>query len=391
MPPLRICALTLGFGLAWIATTGGCEGVLGGPSPPGGTTSTGATGTGGSGAVTGTGGTAAAGGSGAAAQGGGGSAPVPVEFSFFVLGDPRSGWDAMEDNARSMVTLDPEAIAVFAPGDLTPTGARGEWDDHHDALAQGAPDPSVPADPTGIVRQSHFRTDVTTWGPYTRYLGIMGNHDDGSDGWHSNWNDYLPGQVGLGQNSPDGIYYSLSYENVLFIALDSINRSDEQTAWLEQVLQSPEAAAATFKIAFFHYPVYPCNYKSPFGGGIPWVELFEQHGLDIAFVADSHTYERSCPMIGGSCAAGGVIYLNSSGGGAGTRVVDATKTDTVGSGDRTDSYDCAEILDQYQGEWHHFTHVAIEDCTLTASTYAHDWHATQEAAFDTLVLDRCGG
>lgn len=319
--------------------------------------------------------------------GAGGGEPEP--FSFFAIGDPRSNWDVFESNARSMVQLDPDAIAVFSIGDLTPYGAASEWDEHHQALADGAPDPSVPTDPSGIVRQSHFRTDVSTWGPYSWYLGIMGNHDDGDGNWFANWNDYLVGQQGLGVNAADGIYYSLSYRNALFIALDSINDSSEQTAWLEGVLTSAEGVAATWKLAFFHSPVYPCNYKSPFDNGLDWVTLFEQHGVDIVFVADSHTYERSCPMVGGSCAPDGVIYLNTSGAGAGTRDVEATRVETLSHGGRTDTYDCAAILQSYQGNWHHFSHIVIEGCTLILRAYDHDWYQTQKAPFDELVIDKC--
>jgi hypothetical protein len=120
------------------------------------------------------------------------------------------------------------------------------------------------------------------------------------------------------------------------------------------------------------------------------VELFEQHGVDIAFVADSHTYERTCAMQGGGCAKGGVIYLNTSGGGAPVRPVNATKQATVTNGSRSDSYDCAEILESSKGNWYHFTHISIDGCKLTLDAHAHDQVDTGSAPFDTLVIDKCG-
>jgi len=332
-------------------------------------------------------------GSGAGGTGGsaaGGSETNGTAYQFFVIGDPRSNWGIFEDNVRSMWALDPSAVAVFSTGDLTPTGASDEWDDHQDALANGAPDNTVAQDPLGIVRQSRIRTDVSGFGDYARYVGVLGNHDDGVSGWLDNWNDYLPGQASLGENSTEGVYFSLTYESSLFIVLDSIHTSSEQTSWLEQLLSSSEASSATWKLAFFHDPVYPCNKKSEQDDVLEWVELFEQYGVDIAFVADSHTYERSCPMVGGSCASeGGVIHLNTSGAGAGTRDVYPDKTGTVSNDNRADDYDCAEILAAYKGNWHHFTHVAVEGCKLTMNAYSHDNHATLEPAFDTLVLDKC--
>jgi hypothetical protein len=317
------------------------------------------------------------------------ASPRAEPFQFFAFGDTRSNPDILELNIRSMDELNPSAIAAINGGDLTSEGTVSQWNDHHDALANGAPDSSVPADPSGIVRQSRFRTDVSDWGDYIWYIGAFGNHDDGATDWYQNWSDYLVGQKDLGVNSTNGIYFHLVYNNTLFILLDSVHPSSAQTAWLEQILQSPEGQDAKWKFAFFHHPVYPCNGKSPFDDGLEWVELFEQYEVDIAFVNHSHTYERTCPMIGGVCADGGVIYLNVSGGGAPVRDVEATKSDTVSHGGRSDSYDCADILVKYRSNWYHFCHVAIADCLLTIDCYSHDYYATHEAPYDTLEIDKC--
>jgi hypothetical protein len=293
-------------------------------------------------------------------------------FSFFVAGDTRSNPDIFQRNVESMVELDSSAIALFNSGDITSDGRESQWDDHLQALADGAPDPDVPADRSGLVRQSVVRTDVSDWGNYIRYVGAVGNHDTHESGWIDVWNAYLPGQKDLGHNSSRGVYFTLVYHNTLFIILDSENPSSAQTEWLAEVLQGPQAQAATWKFAFFHHPIYPCNYKSPFDEGVEWAELFEQHGVDIAFVAHSHTYERTCPMIGGECADGGVVYLNSSGGGAGVRDVDDDKSDTVSSGDRSDDYRCSDILEKARGNWHHFCHAAIAEGELTVKCYSHD-------------------
>jgi hypothetical protein len=356
---------------------GGAGGVGGGSAAVGGVGAGGSAGAGGVGAG-GSGGTSGAGGAG-------------TQWQFFAFGDTRTNPDILQKNIESMAAMDPAAVALFNGGDLTATGTVSEWNAHHKALADGAPDPSVPADPSGIVRQSRFRTDASSFGPYIRYIGVMGNHDDGSTGWLQNWNSYLSGQANLGKNGTGGIYFSLSYENALFIVLDSITTSSEQTSWLSSLLDSAEAKQAKFKLAFFHRPVYPCNDKTPFSGGLPWVSLFEQHGVDIAFVADSHTYERTCAMAGGECATDGVVYLNTSGGGAPVRTVNATKQATVTSGSRSDSYDCAKILESSKGNWYHFCHIAIEDCKLTLKAYAHDQIDTGSAPFDTLVIDKCAG
>jgi hypothetical protein len=306
-------------------------------------------------------------------------------FSFFVAGDTRSNPDIFQRNIESMVELDSSAIALFNGGDITSDGRSSQWDDHLQALADGAPDPDVPADRSGIIRQSIFRTNVSDWGNYIRYVGAVGNHDTHESGWIDVWNRYLPGQADLGHNSSSGVYFTLVYYNTLFIVLDSENPSSAQTDWLAEVLQGPQAEAATWKFAFFHHPTYPCNYKSPFDEGVEWAELFEQHGVDIVFVAHSHTYERTCPMIGGKCADGGVIYLNASGGGAGVRDVDDNNSDTVSSGGRSDSYDCSEILETSRGNWHHFCHVNIAEGELSIKCYPHD---DPSAPWDQMTMSK---
>ncbi len=342
-----------------------------------------------SGTVTTSGVGGASGGSGPVGGSGGSTGGSDAGFTFFVVGDSRTNSSIFETNLRSIYNIDPQAVAIFNTGDITAKGTQAQWDVHHQTLALAAPDPTVPEDASGIVRQSRFRTDVTDWGPYIRYIAAVGNHDAIDADWHTNWNDYLPGQKGLGVNSASGVYFSLSYEDTFFIVLDSENPSDAQTMWLEQELMSQQSQQARWRLVLFHHPVYPCNKKWPFKGGLPWVELLEQHNVDIAFVSHSHTYERTCPMKGGSCASGGVRYVNSSGAGAQVRALVDDKATAVTYGNITHSYDCKEVLEKGKGYWHHFCHVAVSGCKLTISCYPHDHHASSEAAFDTFVVDKC--
>ncbi len=282
----------------------------------------------------------------------------PQGWSFFVLGDTRSFPAELSKTMRSVVSLDPGAKLLFNIGDLTANGAEPEWLAHHQAIAQGS--------------SGRVRTDADGFGDFIRYVAIMGNHDDGSPGWHERWKKHLPGQGKLGTNTEAGIYYALPYQNVLFIALDSTHPSKDQTAWLKKILESPEAKKATWKLAFLHEPVYPCNRKSPFQQGLPWVQLFEDNGVDLAFVAHSHTFERTCPMKNGKCEAGGVVYLNTSAGAVDPRDIDREREGTVQFENRTDTFRCKEILKNARGKWRHFCHFKVEDNRLTGSCRAHD-------------------
>jgi hypothetical protein len=382
MPSLR--GLLLPF-LCWLCGCGVDEAMVTTTTSAGAAREAGATQAGGLGGAAGAAGTAGAAGMGAA-----GVAGNPAErWTFFAFGDTRTNVDIFQQTITSMITLDPSATLAINSGDLTATGSLEEWDAHHQALALGAPDPTVPADPKGIVRQSRFRTDVGDFGPFIRYLGVIGNHDLLTAGWLERWNAYLRGQAALGVNGETGIYYWLLHRGVLLVIIDSEHPSADQTVWLERVLQSPQAATATFKLAFWHQQVYPCNEKPPFAGGLEWVDLVEQYDVDLVFLGHGHTYERTCPMVNGVCSPGGVTYLEAGTAAAPPRIVEATLISTVTNGVRTDEYDCSQILESYRGEWHHFCHVAVEDCRLTIRCYGHDCSLTGEGPWDTMVVDRC--
>ena len=283
-------------------------------------------------------------------------------LTFFVFGDTRSGPDTFKTTLSSMVSLDPKATALLNTGDLTYDGAEARWQLHMANLKQAG---------KGIIR-----ADLADWKQgYIRYLAAVGNHDVANNSWHDNWKKHLSGQQGLGHNSNKGVYYSVTFGNVLVVVLDSEHTSTDQTTWLQTTLESSAAKAATWRFAVFHSPVYPCNNKIPFSAGVPWVRLFEKHKVDIVFVGHAHTYERTCAMVGGACKAGGVIYLTTGGGGAGTYEVDATKEGKPGG---FDPYHCSKkgsepgILSAAVSYWHHYCHVAIDGKKLTLKAYPHD-------------------
>ncbi len=302
-------------------------------------------------------------------------APSSSSFSFFVLADTRSFPKTFKAAATSMLSLDPQAMAMFNVGDLTWSGAEAEWVTEHDQVLDQ-------------VGKGKIRRDLTAWDPkFIRYLGVMGNHDSDGKDWLQNWNKHLPGQKGLGHNGKDGVYFSVDHGGVLFLALDSIHPSAGQDSWLKQKLSALDPVKHRWRLAFMHHPIYPCNDKPPFSPGVPWARLFEKHGFDIVFVADSHTYERTCPMKNGKCSPGGVIYINSSGGGAELKEVKPNKEADVAG----DNYHCSAkggvsgILKVGIGKWHHYTHLMVKGSTLTFNAYSHD--ATTKPK-DTLVLSK---
>lgn len=289
------------------------------------------------------------------------TAQAPSKFNFFVFGDTRTYPTPFKTNIASMVKMDPGAIALFNTGDITTMGMEAQWKLHVQNINKAS--------------GGKVRLDLTDWdAAYIRYLAVVGNHDTIDFNWHDHWNTYLPGQKGLGQNGKGGVYYSVTYKDALFVVLDSDHPSSAQTAWLEKLLQGAEAGKARWRFAFFHKPVYPCNYKQPFAAGVPWVRLFEKHKFHLVFLGHAHTYERTCAMVAGKCKTGGVVYVTTGGGGAETVSVDITKEAKVG----TDAYHCTKkggepgILTNALSKWHHYCRVSIDGAKLTLKAYPHD-------------------
>jgi hypothetical protein len=300
--------------------------------------------------------------------------PIPdggltSRFTFFVLGDTRSNPSIAQRNFQSIAMLDPQAIALFNSGDITADGKVSQWQNHEQAVNLGG---------GGVIRM-----DLEQFTPGSiRYFGVLGNHDVHTTGWRTNWNTFLSGQRKLGHNEQNGVWFSFVYRNALFLLLDSEHTSSAQTTWLENELAAAAAnPAIKWRFAFFHKPIYPCNYKSPFSGGVPWARKFESYGVDMVFTGHAHLYERTCPMVGGKCQPGGVIYVTSGGGGAGTVKLMKAKSANAGG----DVYNCSDILQVGKGYWHHYCHLSIDGGKLDYRCFPHDQTQNPE---DTLTLTK---
>jgi hypothetical protein len=362
-------------------------------TPTGGSSSMGGAGTGGSipfgagGEHTGTGGANTGGqlNAGGADAGTGGLA----SFSFFAFGDIHVGQgQAALDNVKTalaqMEKIDPSAKVAFANGDLTDDAKPESW-----ALFDG------------LFQSSMFHKDVPALADQARLFANLGNHDLGfpsvrSD-WLTQWNSHFPAQVELGHNGTDGVYYSLQIENTLFIMLDSQHPSAAQTTWLASLLASEQAQQSPAKIALFHQPVYSCSSThGPFTDGLAWVDLFERYGVGLVLVSHLHTYDRTCPMLGGKCVnTKGVRYVNLGPFGATNYRSDdksswqVSGTDADGS-PRTDQYTCSgagKILDASRSNINDFCRVRVAGCVLTGDCY--QVGAANLTPFDTWQFDVC--
>jgi predicted phosphodiesterase len=138
-----------------------------------------------------------------------------------------------------------------------------------------------------------------------KFQAVLGNHDKGG----------AEKEVGYGQfNMIGGRFYTFTHGSGIdsmplaqFFALDSSRMDGEQLAWLEKELA---VSQATWKIPFFHHPIYSSGRKH--GSDLrlrrELEPLFTRYGVRVALSGHDHIYERVKPQEG-------IIYFVSGSGG----------------------------------------------------------------------------
>jgi 3',5'-cyclic AMP phosphodiesterase CpdA len=125
------------------------------------------------------------------------------------------------------------------------------------------------------------------------FFPAIGNHDihtANGQPWLANF--ALPGKER---------FYSFSYGNAFFVALDSYEIDSRSADWLDHRLARTDKQ---WKFVFFHEP--PFSNRIGRSGNTDarslWVPLFEKHKVDIVFSGHDHMYTRFEPK-------NGVVYI----------------------------------------------------------------------------------
>ncbi|MBZ0274261.1 metallophosphoesterase family protein [bacterium] len=233
-------------------------------------------------------------------------------FSFAVLGDNRSNPAMAKAVADETFTTAPDILLNV--GDIVNNG----WNrDEYDSQFFGPSEELLASAPVFV---------------------SIGNHEGESPYFY----DVLP-YPGNGTG-----FYSFTYGNTLFIALNTNKLylpGTGQYNWVEGVLQSAEAQAAEWIVAFAHHPPYSEGWDNAGYNGEPLmrtslVPLFEQYGVDVFFQGHTHDYERG--------TLNDVLHIISGG---------------AGSGLDSFQQDIAHIV-VYESR-HHFVSVNVADKVMT--------------------------
>ncbi|MCG8406683.1 MAG: metallophosphoesterase [Phycisphaerales bacterium] len=210
------------------------------------------------------------------------SMPVPRghPFRFLAFGDSGNGSNTQAALARLMMRQDPDVIIHV--GDLVyPAGAIDDY-------------PHKFYEPNAELIRS------------VPFMASLGNHDVATDKGQPLLDVFM-----LPENGPDGIQpernYYFDYGDARFVALDS-NRDTEKGAisldqmknvvgpWLRKVLSDCDAR---WKFVYFHHPFYTGSTHRAEGSAHlkeAFVDIFEQHGVDMVFWGHNHLYERTAPI-----------------------------------------------------------------------------------------------
>jgi predicted phosphodiesterase len=159
------------------------------------------------------------------------------------------------------------------------------------------------------------------------FYASLGNHDDPNQRFYKPFN--MDGQR----------FYTFEKDGVRFFALDSNYMDQTQQEWVEKELSTSKN---TWKIAFFHHPLYSSGARHGSEVDLRTVlePLFLKYGVSVVFSGHEHFYERLKPQKG-------ITYFTN-GGGAKLREgnIRSSSSMTAKGFDTDRSYMLIEIADK---------------------------------------------
>ncbi|HTJ69730.1 MAG TPA: metallophosphoesterase family protein [Actinospica sp.] len=190
-------------------------------------------------------------------------------------------------------------------------------------------------------------------------------------------------------------YYSFTYGNVAFLALDANDVTYEytanhdysggaQTKWLTRQLAAFRADKnIDFIVAFFHECAYCTADAHASDGGVRamWTPIFDQYSVDLIINGHNHVYERTDPLKAGKVTTAAPI---------GSTVYSATQGTTyVVAGGAGNSLYSFTASDSYEG--------AVDDDSSITTWYRNssggqtaetiDWSRVRYTGYSLLVVD----
>ena len=203
-----------------------------------------------------------------------------MPFSFIYVGDAQNYiYDLWSRLIREGYKKAPEANFIIHVGDLI-DDAHNEEEWHEWFAAGGWIHRTLPslAIPGNHEYRPLYNKDIPL---RKKSLSIQWNH-----------------QFTLPENGIDALpetSYFIDYQGVRFIALNSNEKIDEQTIWLEETLKNNPHE---WVIAFLHHPIYSASTSrdNP-KRRQAWKPLFDKYGVDLVLQGHDHSYARGSSSL----------------------------------------------------------------------------------------------
>lgn len=217
------------------------------------------------------------------------AATKPRPFTFLYLGDTQTELRAICSRAvRQALRETPDVRLILHAGDLTNRASNDvEWGDWFGMAGYAnASILNVPAIGNHQYERIAPDSDVRRLTAHWRAQFTLPEH----------------GVAGVEESS-----YHFDFQGVRFIVLNSMEKTAEQTPWLEALLKDNPNR---WTVVLFHHPIY----SGAKGRDNPelraaWKPLFDRYRVDLVLTGHDHVYGRSNPKKGP--AAGHTVYITS--------------------------------------------------------------------------------
>ncbi len=230
----------------------------------------------------------------------------PDSLHAYRVGDGGERWSEWVQFKTAASTAKPFSFVYFgdAQNDVYSRWARVIRMAH-----QTAPQSTFALHAGDLINKANSDTEWAGWFEAGSYLHaqwtgipVIGNHEYKHNGgaeesqrkmsmlWQPQFT--VPVPEGLSEDLHETVY-SVEYQDVQIIVLNSMKRTAEQTAYMEKELQKP---GFNWRFVTFHYPIYSPRFRAthalPESEREEWRGIIEKYKVDCVFQGHDHGYLR---------------------------------------------------------------------------------------------------
>lgn len=274
---------------------------------------------------------------------------VPDQRYWYSFGNEEDGWSKMASFRAAPSKPRRTRFIAFGDQDVIEPSRNVSLGIVHSAKADKL-DFVVHFGDLGYALGNHWLWDkwgtIMSWGAsLAPYMVSPGNHEydfttssrssfvpswweNGAHASHGECGVPLAARHTAPPNGDSVFYYSFTYGNVFVVQLSSEHdwtTGSKQWLWLKSQLQAVDRSTTPWVVVTSHRPIYSTQ-ECETGDYVVSLHmrealdpLFDEYKVDLALVAHTHAYERTCPLRGGLCVPDGqgTVHITVGSAGAG--------------------------------------------------------------------------